>query len=328
MRILALSDSAGLESQRGQVRYANCFSGIDVNLCCDMSLCQVERALICKNYDGVFLSSALSGLSVWTSSGSTLWDVLHYQRQDYIGSCADDLMLFRDKALSDLCSGIGLPGQIITRSFWSCRRGEAQKLMRDLTFPFTLESNLISAPISGITVYSEADAVRAVDLLFQHNTKLKEILMRKYPGHGRKYTVFVFGNNDSLACFPIITAPYALKQRTLPTAYLSECPIVDDAELAGQLAHCARRLARIFSVRDYCQFDFLVDTSQGIYFTGINAAPCLTKISMYACTDALPFRPEQVFALLLLIFSQRTGRMVSDSLLYAFPKMLLEQLGF
>lgn len=328
MRILALSDCAGLESQSEQVRYANCFSEIEVNLWCDMSPRQVEQTLIEKNYDGVFLSSALSNLPIWTSSGSTLWDVLHYQRQDYIGSYADDLMLFRDKALSDLRSSMGLPSQIITRSFWYYRRGEAQKLMKGLAFPFTLESNLISAPVNEITVYSEIDAVRAVDLLFQHNNKLTEILIRKYPNHGRKYTVFVFGNGDSLACWPIITAPYALKQRVLPTAYPMGCPTVDDAELAGRLAHCAGTLARVFSVRDYCQLDFLVDTSQSIYFTGINAAPCLTKISTYACTGALPFQPEQVFTLLLLIFFQRTGKLVPDSLLHAFPRSLLEQLGF
>lgn len=328
MRILALSDRAGLEFQSGQVHYANCLSGIEVNLCCDISLRQVEQALISENYDGVFLSSTLSDRQVWTSGGPTFWDVLHYQGQDYIGSCADDLMLFRDKALSDLRAGIGLPSRIITRSFWNRRRSEALELMRNLTFPFTLESNLTSVPINGATVYSEADAVREADLLFQRNTELTEILVRKHPVHGRKYTVFVFGNGDSLVCCPIIIDPYASKQRTFPTAYPMGCPIVNDAGLAGRLTHCAGTLAQVFSVRDYCQLDFLVDTYQNIYFTGIDAVPCLNKISAYICTGAIPFRSEQVLTLLLLIFFQRTGRPVSDSLLHEFPKSLLEQLGF
>lgn len=315
MKILALFECDGLGALNGQVCYANHFSGIEVNLCPDMSLHRVERALISKSYDGVFLSSALSSLPLWASECATLWDVLHYQGQDHIGSCADDFMLLQDKALSSWRSGMGLPSQIITRFLWEHRRDEAIKLMRNLGFPFTLESNLTSAPINGITVRSEAEAVGAADLLFEHNLQLKEILIRRYPGHFEQYTVFVFGNGNSLACWPVISASYAAVQKDTP-------------KLAEQLAHCARTLARTFSVRDYCQLDFLVDASQRIYLTAVDAAPSLARISAYARTNVLPFRQEQTLTLLLLIFALRTKCYVSDCLFYAFSDTLLWQLGF
>lgn len=315
MRILALSDRAALEPQSGQVRYANCFPEVEVNLRHGMTLHQIERALVGKDYDGVFLSSAIFDLPTRSSECPTLWDVLHYQKKDYIGSRADDFMLLQDKALSSWRSGMELPGQIITRFLWEHRKDEALKRMRNLGTPLTLESNLTSAPITGLTVHSEAEAVRAADSLFRRTTQLTEILVRRYPNRFERYTVFVFGNGDSLACWPVVSTTYAAVQGNTP-------------ELAEQLAHCARTAAQKFSVRDYCQIDFLVDTSRHIYFTAVDPAPNLTRLSTSARAKAFPFRSEQVLTLLLLIFAQRTGHWVPDCLFYAFPRTLLGELGF
>jgi len=280
-----------------------------------MSLHQIERALIGSDYDGVFFPSALSGLPVWFSECCTLWDVLHYHDQDYIGSRVDDLLLLQDKALSNWRSGMGLPNQIITRFLWEYRRNEALNLIQNFSFPLMLESNLTSTLINGIAVPSKAEAAGAADLLFSRSPQLTEILVRQYPEHFERYTVFVFGNGDSLACWPVTPGSYAAVQEDAP-------------ELAELLAHCAGIVARAFSVRDYCQLDFLVDASRHIYFTAVDAVPSLTRLSAYARTNALPIRPEQVLALLLLIFTQRTGCCAPDCMLYAFPRTLLEQLGF
>lgn len=315
MRILALSDRATLGPQSRQVRYANCFSGIEVNLCHGMTLCQIERALVRKDYDGVFLPSAFFALPVWSSECPTLWDVLHYQKQDYIGCRADDFMLLQDKALSSWRSGMDLPSQIIPRFLWEHKKDEALKRMRSLGVPLTLESNLTSAPIIGVTVHSEADAIRAADLLFRRNPQLTEILVRRYPNRFKRYTVFVFGNGDSLACWPVVSTTYAAVRENTP-------------ELAELLAHCAGTVAQKFSVRDYCQIDFLVDASGHIYFTAVDAALNLTRLSACAHRHVLPFHSEQVLTLLLLIFAQRTGHWMSDCLFYAFPSTLLRQLGF
>lgn len=321
MRILALSDYMELDSAIEQVHYANSFPGVEVKLRCNMSPYQVEQTLICENYDGIFLSEALSSLSVCSSVHATMWDVLQYQGQDYIGCRADDLMLLYDKALSDWRSGMGVPSQIISRSLWKYRRGEALKKICDLGFPCTLESNSVPAPVNGITVHSESEVVGAMNWLFGVNSRLTEILARRYPRHCEPYTVFVFGNGDFWACWPEISAPYA-------SAYQMRSAAIGVPKLFERLAHCAGTLAHTFSVRDYCKFDFLVDASQRIYFIGIDTAPSLAKIGACAYINALPFCPEQVLALLLLIFAQRTGNCAFDGLSHVFPKILLNQLGF
>lgn len=325
MRILALADRTELGAQSRQVHNINPFGGMEVDLCCDMSPHQVEQVLTSKDYDGVFPSASTCALPIWSSDCSTLWDVLRYHGQDYIGSCADDLMLFRDKALSDWRSGMGLPSLIITRPFWNRKKEETLKRLEGLTFPVVLESNLTSAPVSRLSVHSETEAIGAVDLLFRHHSNLAEILTRKYPDSYEQYAVFVFGNGNSLVCWST-SVLYAAGQRTFLSAYPMES--AGNFGLTERLEDCARTLAHVFPVRDYCQFNFIVDASQRIYFTSINATPSLNKISGCTCAGALRFHPEQLFALLLLIFFQRTGRRVPDSLFHPFPQAFLNQLGF
>lgn len=317
MRILALADRTELGSQSGQVHNINPFWGMEVDLCCDMSSHQVEQMLTSKDYDSVFPSVSTCASPICSSDCSTLWDVLRYHGQDYIGSCADDLMLFRDKALSEWRSGMGLPSLIITRPFWNRKKDEALKRLGGLTFPVVLESNLTSAPLSRLSVQSEAEAIGAVDLLFRHHSNLTEILTRKYPDSYEQYAVFVLGNGNSLVCWSTAVL-YAAGQRTSLSAYPMES--AGSFGLTERLEDCARTLAHIFSVRDYCQFDFIVDASQRIYFTGINATPSLSKISECTCAGALRFHPEQLFALLLLVFFRGRDAVCPTPCFIRFPK--------
>ncbi len=325
MRILALSDSKELDAQMGLASDGIMFPGVKIDFSCDMSPLRMERALIAKHYDGVFLSAAVSNQPVWRSAGATLWDVLSYQEQNHIGSRVADLMLLRDKALSDWRSGLGLPGRVIPRSMWEQKRDKMLKRINSLTFPIVLEGNLACAPVDRIAVYSEDETAQSVDLLFSQNPGLTELLARKYPSYYKRYTVLVLGNGDSLVCWPTATIPQVGKEWTSSAVY--HVGAISDPQLAERLTQCARKLAHIFSSRDYCKFDFLVDLAQRIYFSGVDAAPSLAKIRACACANALPLHTEQVFALLLLIFSRRTGLRPPDSLLGLFSKSLFAQLG-
>lgn len=345
MRILVLTSSYLAptydEKTRKQVDYINGFPDMCVELCNDLPLYEVEHKILAGAYDCVFPAVVFDRVSPNTkqfSFNKTLYEILLYHKQEYIGSDLYTQLLLNDKALTSFRSGIGLPGKVITRVLWENRREIALQSTSDIEWPVLVKPNTLSASM-GISresiAYSQQETASIIDKQFFEFQPLTEVLLEKYMENAREYTVSITGNDPWVIAAPTALKPadgtYEIYSFNYKRTALNERPIrydtVKDLCLAKRLSDCAKDLAKKFSLRDYCRFDFLVDEFGRIFLIDANTIPSLGHNYMYPYTHSGELRMEQILALLLAVFSKRTGAPLPLQFLRALPQPLLQQLG-
>lgn len=346
MRVLVLTSSflapTYNEKMLSQVNYINSFPDMYAELCNDLPLYDIERKIIEEKFDCVFPAVVFDRRQTDETQftfNTSLYQVLLYHKQEYIGSDIYVQMLLNDKALTGCCSGMGLPGKVITRVLWENRRATAIETMSSLEWPVIVKPNTLSASM-GITkesvAYSAREAVAIIERQFQSFPTFTEVLLEQYLENAKEYTVSVTGNGSwTIACPTVlesVTGAYEIYSFDNKRMAISERPIkystVADPQLEEQLKKSAEELARKFHLRDYCRFDFLVDAQKKIFLIDANTIPSLGMNYMHLYTSSGVLRIEQLLGLLLAVFSKRTGNPLPREFLRALPQTLLKQLGF
>lgn len=345
MRVLVLTSSflapTYNEKMLSQVNYINSFPDMYAELCNDLPLYDVERKIIGEKFDCVFPAVVFDRSQTDAAQfffNTSLYQVLLYHKQEYIGSDLYVQMLLNDKALTGYRSGMGLPGKIITRTLWENQKATAVEAISAVKWPVIVKPNTLSASM-GITkeaiAHSAQDAAEIIETQFRSFPTLSEVLLEQYLENAKEYTVSVTGNAPW-----VLTCPTALESTT--GAYeiysfdnkrmaISQRPIVyntiADPQLSKRLTESAKELAQKFHLRDYCRFDFLVDERQSIFLIDANTIPSLGMNYMHSYTSTGVLRIEQLLGLLLVVFSKRTGSPLPQRFLQSLPQELLKQLG-
>lgn len=346
MRILVLTSSylAPTYNEKiiSQVRYINSFPDMYAELCNDCALYEIEQKIISKEYDCVFPAVVFDSSHHEKDPilfNATLYQILLYHEQEYIGSDLYTQLLLNDKALTGHRSGMGLPAAIITRILWEHRRPSALQLAEGVPYPVIVKPNTLSASV-GITkesvAYSVDEAAAIIDRVFRQFPTLTEILLEHYLEAGREYTVSVTGNSPHVLICPTALEPvgnsfeiysYDSKRMNInkrPIAYKK----VSDPVLAQRLSECGKKLAEGFALRDYSRFDILADEKQKLYLIDANTIPALGANYMYPYTSTGEVQIEQLLAILVAVFSKRTGVPLPHFFLEALPSSIMKSLGF
>ncbi len=346
MRILVLTSSylAPTYNEKiiSQVNYINSFPDMHAELCNDCALYEIEQKIISQKYDCVFPTVVFDSSQLEKDPilfNTALYQILLYHKQEYIGSDLYTQMLLNDKALTGHRSGMGLPAVIITRTLWEHRRSAALQLADTVPYPVIVKPNTLSASV-GITkesvVYSAEDAPGVIDRVLQQFPTLTEVLLEHYLENGREYTVSVTGNGPHTVISQTALEPvgnsfeiYSFGSKRMdinqrPITY----KVVSDSSMAQRLSECGKYLAEKFSLRDYSRFDILADENQQLFLIDANTIPALGANYMYPYTSIGEVRIEQLLAILVVVFSKRTGIPLPHHFLGALPPRILKQLGF
>lgn len=344
MKILVLTSSYLAPTYNdkiiSQVNYINSFKNMHAELCNDLPLYKIEEKIIENKYDCVFPAVVFEKKERNNDFcfNTSIYNVLLYHKQDYIGSDVFTQMLLNDKALTSLRSGIGLPSVIVTKALWNNSRNIACNYLNNIEYPVIIKPNTLSASM-GITkdsiVYNKEAAIRLIDKQFKEFPVLTEVLLEKYLENAKEYTVSVTGNGDDIIVCPTMLESktndfeiYSYDDKRTPSNNRSiSYKIVSNESHNEKLINTTIEIFKKFNLRDYCRFDYLVDRNGNIYLIDANTIPALGLNYLYPYYYNGNLKIEQILSVILLAFAKRKGIELPKEFIDSIPNALVKGLG-
>lgn len=323
-----------------QLQYLNHFKGIHIDILKDGSLLEIEKQILSKKYQCMFPTTVFEYSEDGTrilGFNQTLFKILEYYNQPYIGSTIYTHLLLNDKALSSSRSGLGLDSRIIVKNMWEQERNLYGDYLNTINYPVIVKPNTLAASL-GITensiAYNSESVSGLVDQLFHDFDCLTEVLIEKFLLDSKEYTVSVTGNPDKYLVnitalnsttlnreiFSYKNKEKASKERTF---YYS---VENNDKIYSIIKDEAIRLTKLFNIRDFTRFDFLLDANQKIYLIDANSIPFMGHNYLYEYTSRGILTDEQLFGLLLMAFQHRTGSQLPCEMLAAYPELIRSML--
>lgn len=322
-----------------QMEYLGSFSDIEITIRKDTSLSDIEYLIMTQHYDCVYPTTVFEyspdGKHI-IAFNKTLYQILEYHHQHYIGSKLFTHMLLNDKALTNYRCNMSLPNKLLTRVLWEKRRVDAITYITDAPFPVLVKPNTLAASL-GISKASVAhclkEAVGIIDRQFQQFPNITELLLEHYLNTADEFTVSVTGNGPRALCS--VTAllsnsgeyeMFSYQNKNLQASKRSVTYSSDmNNNLKSVLKDRALSLARLLNIRDYCRFDFLRNNDGQIYLIDANSLPALGSNYMLEYVNRNMLQEKQIFSLLLTVFCKRTG-IPYPSCLRELPDEILRQI--
>lgn len=344
MKILVLTSSYLAPTYNdkiiSQVNYINSFKDMYAELYNDLPLYKIEEKIIENQYDCVFPAVVFEKKESNNDFcfNTSIYNVLLYHKQDYIGSDVFTQMLLNDKALTSWRSEIGLPSIILTKALWNNSRKVACDTLNNIEYPVIVKPNTLSASM-GITkdsiVYNKEAAIKLIDKQFKDFPVLTELLLEKYLEDAKEYTVSVTGNGDDIIVCPTMLESktknfeiYSYNDKRTPSNNrLISYKTISNEKRNKKLVNTTIEIFKKFNLRDYCRFDYLIDKNDNIYLIDANTIPALGLNYLFQYYYNGDLKIEQILSVIILAFAKRKGIELPKEFIDSIPNVLVKGLG-
>lgn len=325
MKILILTTSGFAPTHTpkllDQVEYTNSFSDTHVIVKKDITLSDLEYLIMTEGFDCVYPTTVFEyseNHKHILSFNKRQFQILEYHNQAYIGSGIHTHMLLNDKALTNLKSGMALPGKVVTKHLWANKMDAAIDHVKNIPLPVIIKPNTLAASL-GISrsaiAYKMSDISSIIQMQFSDFPYLSELLVEHYLENSQEYTISVTGNqNKNIYNITSLISQtqthemfsYENKNSTVEkrTLQYGQC---SSMHVKYELIKKAKQLINLFNTRDYARFDFLLDTHGQIHLIDANSLPSLGSNYLYQYVLQGEILEKQIFSLLLAVFCLRVG---------------------
>ena len=302
-----------------QIDYLNSFSDMNVIVKKDLPLADIEHLIMTQNFDCVYPTTVFEysqNRKNIIAFNKTLYQILEYHCQAYIGSELFVHMLLNDKALTNIRCNMSLPHKLLTKILWKNRYNDALQLVRNAPFPIIVKPNTLAASL-GISkssvAYSVDEAVDIIERQFENFPNVNELLLEHYLNSAREFTVSVTGNNKKAICNTTAlisrTNEYEMFSYTNKNLQSNERSIEYTSKISDRYKSLLKEkslyLSQLLNVRDYSRFDFLMDKNEHLYLIDANSLPALGSNYFLEYINKQIFSQTQLLALIILVFCKR-----------------------